>query len=216
MGYEGLKSGFAGNHVILFPKTGAVLRMPALPSISQLTEQHSSPPGKTATPVLSIPAPPGISVATGLTWLLVEDCEDAWNEYVAANVASTADAADKIIGAASAKLDVGVDAAVGRLATEAIPSKDLSPYKYLKTWVKSSIALDADDLDIMLDDHPECVSPLRELAIPALSADTWTQIFPDMGDTSDLTAIISVGIGMNVDKGAFIFHIDQVRATESQ
>lgn len=217
MGFEGLKSGFSGSREDLFPKTGVVLTDLATiaPSISQLTEQHSSPPGKTATPSLSIPALEAISVATGLTWLLIEDCEDAWDEYVQANVTSTADAADKIVGAASAKLDVGVDAAVGRLATEDIPSKDLSPYKFLKVWLKSSIALDAGDLDILLDDHPLCVSPLRELAIPALSADTWTQLALDMGDTSGLTDIISIGIDMNTDKGAFIFHIDQVRATEA-
>ncbi|GAI96335.1 unnamed protein product, partial [marine sediment metagenome] len=201
MGFEGLKSGFSGSRENLYPTTGAVLPdlVALMPGISQLTEQHSSPPGKTATPSLSIPAPPAISVDTGLTWLLIEDCEDAWDEYVPANVTSTADAADKIVGAASAKLDVGVDAAVGRLATEAFALKDLSPYKYLKVWVKSSIALDANDLDIMLDDHAECVSPLRELAIPALSADTWTQLALDMGDASDLTAIISIGIGMNID-----------------
>ncbi|MBA7542379.1 hypothetical protein ES705_34700 [subsurface metagenome] len=217
MGYEGLKSGFAGNHVILFPKTGAVLSdlVGMAPSISQLTEQHSSPPGKTVTPDLSIFAP-AVSAAAELTWLLIEDCEDAWDEYVQADVTSTADAADKIVGAASSKLDVAVDAAVGRLATEAFAPKDLSPYKYLKVWVKSSIALDAGELDIMLDDHPECVSPLKELAIPALSADTWTQLALDMGDTSGLTAIISIGIDMNTDKGAFIWHTDQARATEGQ
>ena len=218
MGYDGIKSGFSGSKPAgLFPKTGAVLPDLAaiMPGISQVTEQHSSPPGKTATPSLTIPEP-SIEVVAEESWLLVEDCEDAWDEYVQANVTSTADVTDKIVGSASAKLDVAVDAAVGRLATEAIPSKNLSPYKYLKPWVKSNIALDAGDLDIMLDDHAQCVSPLRELAIPALSADTWTQLALDMGDTSDLTAIISIGIDMNTDKGAFIFHIDQVRATESE
>jgi len=217
MGYEGLKSGFSGSVEDLFPTTGVVLAdlFGIAPSISQLTEQHSSPPGKTATPSLSISVPT-VAVATLLSWLLIEDCEDAWDEYVQANVTSTADAGDKIVGAASAKLDVGVDAAVGRLATEAFAPKDLSPYKYLKVWLKSSIALDAGDLDIMLDDHPQCVSPLRELAIPALSADTWTQLPLDIGDTSGLTAIISIGIDMNTDKGAFIFRIDQVRSTESE
>ncbi|GAI64027.1 unnamed protein product, partial [marine sediment metagenome] len=45
MGFEGLKSGFAGNHVVIFPKTGAVLPNLAgiVPILSQLTEQHSSP-----------------------------------------------------------------------------------------------------------------------------------------------------------------------------
>jgi len=163
---------------------------------------------------LTIPAP-SIGVVAEESWLLVEDCEDAWNEYVEANVTSTADDTDKKAGTYSAKMDVGIDAAVGRLATEVIsPALDLSPYRYLKAWVKSSIALDEDDLDIMLDDSVECLTPLKELAIPALTAGTWTQITLDMGDTSGLTAIISIGIGMNLDKGAFIFHIDQVRATK--
>ncbi|MBA7548234.1 hypothetical protein ES705_40682 [subsurface metagenome] len=217
MGYEGLKSGFSGSREVLFPTTGAALADLAtiMPSLSQLTEQHSSPPGKTATPDLTIPLPT-IGKAAELSWLLIEDCEDAWDEYVQAEVTSTADAVDKIVGAASSKLDVGIDAAVGRLATEAFAPKDLSPYKYLKVWVKSSVALDAGELDVMLDDHPECVSPLKELAIPALSADTWTQIALDMGDTSGLTAIISIGIDMNTDKGAFIWHTDQVRAAEAE
>lgn len=184
------------------------------PSISLAVAAASAPPGRTATPSLTIPAPPSISVTVEESWLLVEDCEDAWDEYVGANVTSTADTTDKKVGTASAKMDVAVEAAVGRLATEAISSKDLSPYKYLKAWVKSSIALDTGDLDILLDDDPQCVSPLKELIIPALAAGTWTQITFDMGDTSGLTAIISIGIDMNLDKGAFIFHIDQVRATK--
>jgi len=157
---------------------------------------------------------PTVSGAGALSYLLVEDCEDAWNEFVQANVVSTADAVDKKVGAASAKLDVGDLAAVGRLATEAIGPLDLTAYRYLKAWVKSSVILASNDLDIMLDEHAACVSPLKELAIPILAADTWTQITLDMGDTSGLGAIISIGIGMNIDKGAFIFHIDQVRATE--
>ena len=57
MGFEGIKSGFSGSPPqTLFPKTGAVLSLPA-PSISQLTEQHSSPPGKSATPILTAPVP---------------------------------------------------------------------------------------------------------------------------------------------------------------
>lgn len=199
--------------------TGGVNRMiapPTLviptPSISQVTEQHSSPPGKTITPSLSITVP-SIDVVAGESWLLVEDCEDAWNEYVQANVTSTADAVEKKIGAASAKMAVADAASVGRLATEAI-SADLSPYKYLKAWVRSSINLNAADLSILLDEHAQCISPLKDLSLPAITADTWTEILLDMGDTSGLTAIISIGVDMDVDKGIFNFWIDQVRATK--
>lgn len=199
--------------------TGGVNRMIApptlvipIPSISQVTEQHSSPPGKTATLSLIIPAP-SIGVIAAESWVLIDDCEDAWDEYVQANVTSTADAVEKKIGAASVKMAVADAASVGRLATEAI-SADLSPYKYLKAWVRSSINLNAADLSILLDEHAQCISPLKDLSLPAITADTWTEILLDMGDTSGLTAIISIGVDMDLDKGIFNFWIDQVRATK--
>ncbi len=183
------------------------------PSISQVTEQHSSPPGKTATPSLTIPAP-SIAEAAEVSSVLIEDCEDAWTEYVQANVTSTADGVEKKFGAASAKMAVADAAAVGRLATEDIGPVDLSPYKYLKVWVRSSVGLDDGDISILLDEHAQCVSPLKDLSIGAISADTWTELLLDMGDTAGLTDIISIGIDMDVDKGIFDFWVDQVRATK--
>ena len=184
------------------------------PSISVVVAEDHSGGGFTADPpTLTIPAP-SIAVAAEESWILIEDCEDAWDEYVQTNVTSTADTTDKKVGTASAKLAVADAAAVGRLATEAFASKDLSPYRYLKAWVKSSVAISSGDLSILLDDTAECASPLKDLNIGALSAATWTQITLDMGDTSGLTAIISIGINMDVDKGIFDFWVDQVRATK--
>ncbi len=115
---------------------------------------------------------------------------------------------------ASAKMAVADLAAVGRLATEDIGPFDLSPYKYLKAWVRSSVIISSNDLSILLDDHAQCISPSKDLDIGDLAADTWTEIVLDMGDTSGLTAIISIGIDMDIDKGIFDFWIDQVRATK--
>ena len=183
-----------------------------LPGISLAVAEDHSGGAFTATPSLTIPAPSVTGVAA-LSWVLVEDCEDAWGEYVQANVTSTADAVDYQIGSASAKMAVGVNAAVGRLATEDITSADLTSFNYIRAWVKSSVALDADDLDIMLDDTAACITPLEELAIPSLTANTWTQVSIALNDPSLLGAIISIGIGMNTVKGAFDFWIYQVRAT---
>ncbi|MBA7563502.1 hypothetical protein ES708_05161 [subsurface metagenome] len=148
-----------------------------------------------------------------MSFVLIDDCEDAWNEYVQAGVTSTADAVTYKVGAASAKMAVADAAAVGRLATEVI-SVDLSPYVYLKLWVRSSVALDAADISILLDDTPQCISPLRDLSLPDIAADTWTEVLFDLGDTSGLTAIISIGVDMDIDKGIFDFWTDQVRATK--
>ena len=182
------------------------------PSLALAVAEDHSGGGFTAEKTLTIPVPT-IDDAAEESWLLVEDCEDAWNEYVQANVTSTADGVTFKYGAASAKLAVADAAAVGRLATEVI-SKDLSSYRYLKAWVRSSVPLSSGDLSILLDDHPECVSPLKDLDIGDISADTWTEVVLDMGDTSGCTAIISIGIDMKNDKGIFDFWIDQVRATQ--
>jgi len=185
----------------------------AIPKISLAVAEDHSGGAFTATPSLTIPEPSVAGVAA-LSWVLVEDCEDAWDEYVQANVTSTADNVDYQIGSASAKLAVGTDAAVGRLATEAITSADLTSYNYLRAWVKSSVTITSGDISILLDDHAECVSPTEDLNIGDLTADTWTQVTLPFDDPSLLGAIISIGIDMKNDKGAFDFRIDQVRATE--
>ena len=157
-----------------------------------------------------------VAAQTGLlAETLVEDCEDAWDELVAANVTSETDAGDFVVGTKSAKITIAEGAGNGILVTEARASLDMHTVKYLALWIKSSVALDAGDLQILLDDHAECVSPLKELNIPALSSNTWTKVWLDLGDASSLTAIISIGLKMIVDKGAFIVRLDDVQATNT-
>jgi len=183
------------------------------PSVSVATAEDHSGGAHTATPSLTVAIPTVTGVAA-TTYVVVEDCEDAWNESVGGNVTSTADTGDYQKGSASAKLDVAAAAGVGYLATEAITSANLTAYNYLRAWVKSTVNLDAGDLDILLDDTASCASPLEEIDIPSLTANTWTEITVAITNPAALTAVISIGIDMNVDKGAFIFRIDQVRATE--
>jgi len=184
------------------------------PTVSATVAEDHSGGGHVADKTLTIPTTPGIDKIAVISSLLIEDCEDAWDEYVQANVTSTADNVTYKKGSASAKMAVTDAAGVGRLATETIPSTDLSSYTYLKVWVRSSVALDAADMSILLDDDAGCISPLKDLSLPAIAAGTSTELLLDMGDTSELTAIVSIGIDMDVDKGTFDFWIDQVRATQ--
>jgi len=201
--------------------TGGVNRMIALPTlvipiptvgVPTAVEDHSGG-GHVAGKALTTPVPT-IGDAAEVSSLLIEDCEAAWDEYVQANVVSTADGVTKKIGAASAKMAVADAAAVGRLATHDIGPFNLSTYRYLRAWIYCSVGLDSGDISILLDDHAQCVSPTKDLNIGAIAATTWTQVTLDMGDTSGCTAIISIGIDMDVDKGIFDFWIDQVRATK--
>lgn len=184
------------------------------PSIALVVAEDHSGGGHVGTPpALSIPLPT-VDKAAELSWLLIDDCEAAWDEYVQANVISTADGVTYKIGTKSAKMAVADLAAGGRLATHDIGPFNLSPYRYLKAWIRSSVILSSGDISILLDDHAQCVSPLKDLDIGDIAANTWTQIILDMGDTSGLTAIISIGIDMDIDQGIFDFWIDQVRATK--
>ncbi len=125
--------------------------------------------------------------------LLVEDCEDAWNEHVNAHVTASLDNADFKIGAGSAKF-VMVDAGANELLASEIIAKDLSAYDILYLWIKCSINIAAGDLQIQLDDSGECATPLKSLNIPALVANTWTRVALDLGDASGLTTLISIGL----------------------
>jgi hypothetical protein len=143
--------------------------------------------------------------------ILIEDCEDAWNESVASGVTSTADAGDKKVGSASAKFVV--DESVGgntKLATEVIVA-DLSGRKEISLWIKSSVQTAAGDLQILLDDSAECASPLETLDIPALAVDAWTKCNLTLSNPAALTDLVSLGLKMVTDLGACTIHIDDVR-----
>jgi hypothetical protein len=144
--------------------------------------------------------------------LVVENCEDAWDEYTASGVTSEIDASDKKVGTNSLKLTMTETPAVEILATEVISIASLAAYTHISAWVKSSVALAAGDLQLLLDETAQCASPLETLNIPALSANTWTQIRLTLANPSTDLLLISIGIKQAVDKGAFVFHIDDIRA----
>lgn len=145
--------------------------------------------------------------------LVIHDCEAAWDEKVDADVTVSADAAAFKVGTKSNKLAIAATAsALDILATDNFTSKNLAAYTHIVAWVKSSIDLSAGDVHLLLDDTAECASPLETLAIPALVANTWTQVKIALAAASTDTAIVSVGLKGTVDKGAFDFWIDDIRA----
>lgn len=150
-----------------------------------------------------------IGIFDNATLLIVEDGEDVWDEYTDAEVTATADA-DHKVGTKSAKLAVTAAAEAGDLLATEVVAVDLTTYEYINMWVKSSVALDLGDMQLLLDEDALCASPDKLLDIPALSADTWTLVQMDMGDVSALNAVISVGIKQVVDKGAVNLFLDHI------
>lgn len=148
---------------------------------------------------------------------IVDDCEDVWNELVDADVTASADSAVKKVGAYSAKFVCAAGLAAGDIiATEAISSSNFTDMIGVVCWVRSTVALSAGDIDFMLDDTAQCASPLESIDIPAISVDTWTRVFVPFVTPANLTAVISIGLKMIVDKGAFTFYVDDIRTYNSK
>jgi len=144
--------------------------------------------------------------------LVVEDCEDAWDESVDTDVTESADSSDYKAGSASAKFVCAAGLGAGDIVATEVISKDLTGYDVIMAWVKSSVALAAGDWQLLLDDTASCASPIKSLDIPALSANTWTRVLLDLGDASGLGSLISIGLKQVTDKGAMNFWIDDVQA----
>lgn len=144
--------------------------------------------------------------------LVVEDCEDAWNESVGANMTSEVDAADKKAGTNSVKLSAtGEVADEAILATEVIAA-DLRTYKAIVCWIKVSVAKIAGALSLLVDDTINCGAQLEVLPFPALDAVTWTRCILVLRDPASLADIISIGMKSTGLTAGQIIHLDDVRA----
>jgi len=144
--------------------------------------------------------------------LVVENCEDAWDETTYTGVTSTLDNADFKVGAGSAKLTMAAGAGIGVLGSEVISIASLANYTHIGLWLKSSIALNANDIQLLLDNSAQCATPLETLNIPALAAGVWTWVKLTLANPATDLVLISVGIKQTVDKDVFILNIDDVRA----
>ena len=145
--------------------------------------------------------------------LVLDDCEDAWDEDVPANFTVSLDAADKMVGTSSVKVDIAAAAAAGTILCEVVaPDTALPKFTHLEFWIKSSVATAAGDLQILLDDTVKCGSPLETLNVPALVADKWTHVRVALLTPQLDSAIISLGLKYTVDIGACTIHLDDFRA----
>ncbi len=149
---------------------------------------------------------------------LIFNCETAFNEQVIANVTASLSDTDVLggykVGNGSSKFAVAAAFATGLIGSKAISSIDLSSDTELMFWVKSDVALNAGDWQILLDNTALCPSPVVSLDIPALSANTWTFV-KIAANLSGCGAIISVGLSQVVDKGSMNFWVDEIRAAKA-
>jgi hypothetical protein len=111
----------------------------------------------------------------------------------------------------SNKCTVGVPNA-SPATRKTITSVDISGYTQIGLWIKSSINVNAGDIDILLGDVATLVAPLEIINLPALSANTWTWVVLDIADPTDLTAIIAVGTAIAAAVANCTIHFDYIIA----
>jgi hypothetical protein len=146
--------------------------------------------------------------------LEVEDCEDAWNELADADLTQTVEATDIKKGSGALKWVIAAGMAAGDIIATEVISKDLTAYKTIRLWIKCSVATAAGNLKLLLDDTAQCASPLETLSIPALAANTWTEVNLTLADPSLLGSLISIGVEYDADLGECTIYVDDIRATK--
>ena len=147
---------------------------------------------------------------------VIHRCDEAWDELAdPTGVTSSLDTSFYKEGGGSVKLVMTASATTGLLKTMDITSLDISACTEAQIWVYSTTALDAGDLQLILDDTAECASATESLDIPATTANTWTRHIITLANPQSDSAIISVGINQVVDKAAFNLWVDDIKAIDA-
>lgn len=147
--------------------------------------------------------------------VIVQDCESLWDEITpSAGVSVVLDTFDYKQGNSCLKINMENSAGVGILASKAISPTDLKGIPFMKLWIKSNVNTSAGDFSLLLSKKAMSQSPSATLPFPALIANAWTLIKLPLTNSSDLFDIISVGIQMNVDKGASSLWVDYITGVQ--
>lgn len=147
----------------------------------------------------------------------IDTCDGAWSEQgTVSGVTQTNDTTINKEGSGCLKLVVADAVAGGTiLASKVISSLDLTDCTEVEIWIRSSVALTAGYVQLLLSATALCASPLETLSIPATTANTWTRHVITLANPESDGAIISVGLKMATDVGAFTLYADYILAVNA-
>lgn len=154
-----------------------------------------------------------VEYRTSVSSVIIHRCEATFDETTQANWTQSLDTEKFWLGQ-SLKLVVADGAAAGEVITDSISSVDLSYMTHIEGWIRSSVALTAADYKIHLDNATVQGdgTDLESLSLPAVTADTDTFFRIALANPESDTAIISIGIEMDQDKGAHTVWFDDIKA----
>jgi len=140
----------------------------------------------------------------------IDDCDVMWTVDGGGN-SVTLDTSNKQEGSASMKVDIGAAHTTGLVCHHDISSLDFTGADYIRFWVRCLTGVNADELQLKLDDTLGCGSPVKTVNIPALVAGVWHEHQVALGDVSGCSAIVSIGLNVAVDQGAISVWLDDIR-----
>lgn len=158
------------------------------------------------------------------TELWIHDCQTAWNEQVITNVTSSVvnKVTEGIPGGEDinpscvkfAITDVFTTGIIGsRAVALATTSYNYVYSKYVYLRVRSTINLNAGDLSFCTDETANLASS-QDVLLPAITANTWTQVRLDVSGISatDKDTVISIGLKAINDKNlTYNLYVDDVK-----
>ena len=151
----------------------------------------------------------GSVVAEGVPDKILSDAEIVWATLN--NVTATVETTDKKAGEASVKLVIDATFTTGLAAYENMsPAVDLSSTDSYQIWVKSSIATDKGDIELLLSGTSGCTGTTTTMDLPALAADTWKLATMGVIDTFDRDATKCVGLNVAVDNAEQTVFLDKI------
>lgn len=143
---------------------------------------------------------------------LLSAADATWTTTTDADFTQLADSEHRKRGGASLRLTIAAAAAANDVVGQDISSTNLRDMTHLEMWIKSSVATAAADFHILLDDTAGGGSAVETLAVPALSADTWTFVRIALANPQSDGAIVHVRFRYTTDIGAATVWLNDIRA----
>lgn len=145
---------------------------------------------------------------------VIHDFESLFDETTDSDFAQSLDDQVKLLSGQSLKMVVAAGASAGDFVTASFTAKDLSKYTHLEGFIRSSVALSANDYVVHLNDTAVLAdgNDQESINVPAASADIKAFFHVALAAPENLTAITSIGLEMNVDKGAHTVWFDHITA----
>ena len=159
-----------------------------------------------------------VDYRSGYSGKEIQKANIAWTEQTDGNVTVAKDSEDFKAGSASLRLltDVGGSVSSGDILTShAISSLDLRGYDTVEFWMKSSTATSAGNITLNLSSAANLATIKETLAVPALSARTWTYCRVSLANPELDNAIISVGLKYATTGTRYIW-INDIKAVNTE